>query len=38
MAPLSPNGESLDGGYEVLWQDGERIFRRGWRLDDNGIG
>jgi hypothetical protein len=36
MAPLSPNGESLDGSYEVLWQDGERIFRRGWRLDDNG--
>jgi hypothetical protein len=36
MAPLSPNGEALDGGYEVLWQDGERIFRRGWQLGDNG--
>jgi hypothetical protein len=19
-----------------LWEDGERVFRRGWRLDDNG--
>ncbi|MBV9428123.1 MAG: AAA family ATPase [Bradyrhizobiaceae bacterium] len=21
---------------EVLWEDGERVFRRGWRLDDDG--
>jgi hypothetical protein len=20
----------------VLWEDGERVFSRGWRLDDNG--
>ena len=25
-----------DGGSQVLWQDGERIFRRAWRLDDEG--
>jgi hypothetical protein len=28
--------EYSDGGSQVLWEDGERIFRRGWRLDDNG--
>jgi serine/threonine protein kinase len=22
--------------FEVLWEDGERMFGRGWRLDDNG--
>ena len=32
---------SLDGAYsesasQVLWEDGERVFRRGWRLDDDG--
>src|SRR5215813_5036035 len=27
---------SLDGGSQVLWEDDERVFRRGWRLDDNG--
>src|SRR5262245_65604457 len=31
MAPLS-----LDGGSQVLWQDGERVIRRGWRSDGNG--
>jgi hypothetical protein len=36
MVPHSLNGGSLNGGSEVLWQDGERIFRRGWRLNDNG--
>jgi PAS domain S-box-containing protein len=25
-----------DGGSQVLWEDGERVFRRGWRLDDSG--
>jgi serine/threonine protein kinase len=25
-----------DGGSQVLWEDGERVFRRGSRLDDNG--
>jgi len=25
-------------GYDsqILWEDGERVFRRGWRLDDGG--
>src|SRR5262245_39539152 len=25
-----------DSGSQVLWDDGERVFRRGWRLDDDG--
>ena len=25
-----------DGSSQVLWEDGERVVRRGWRLDDNG--
>jgi hypothetical protein len=25
-----------DGGSQILWEDGERVFRRGSRLDDNG--
>src|SRR3954453_10372670 len=24
------------GSSQVLWEDGERVFSRGWRLDDNG--
>ena len=24
-----------DGRSEVLWEDGEHVFRRGWRLDGN---
>src|SRR5215471_20937580 len=31
MAP-----HSLDGGSQVLWEDGERVFRRGWQLDNHG--
>ena len=36
MAPHSVNGTYSDGSSQVLWEDGERVFRRGWRLDDNG--
>ena len=36
MVPHSLNDAYSDGGSEVLWQDGERVFRRGWRLDDDG--
>src|SRR5262249_26274220 len=36
MAPHSLNVASSDGGSQVLWEDGERAFRRGWRLDDEG--
>src|SRR6516225_1199599 len=25
-----------DGSSQVLWEDGERIFRRGWRIGDDG--
>src|SRR5215510_14702404 len=27
---------SLDSGSQVLWHDGERVFRRGWQLDNHG--
>ena len=37
MAPHSLNGVYLDSGSQVLWEDGKRAFRRGWRLDHNGI-
>jgi hypothetical protein len=36
LVPHSLNGAYSDGGSQVLWHDGERVFRRGWRLDDNG--
>ena len=32
----STNGLHPDGSSPVLWEDGERIFRRGWQMDDNG--
>jgi len=36
MGPHSLIGASSDGGSQVLWEDGERVFRRGWRPHDNG--
>jgi serine/threonine protein kinase len=36
MVPHSLDGGYSDGGSQILWEDGERVFRRGWRLDDNG--
>src|SRR5215813_8270953 len=36
MVPHSPNGAYSDGDSQVLWEDGERVVHRGWRLDDNG--
>src|SRR5215471_12567267 len=36
MVPHSLNGPHSDDTSEVLWEDGERVFRRGWRPDDNG--
>src|ERR1043166_4074100 len=36
MEPQSLDSPDSDGGSQVLWEDGERVFRRGWRLDDNG--
>src|SRR4029453_9998743 len=36
MVPHSQNVAYSDDGSQVLWQDGERVFRRGWRLGDDG--
>src|SRR5262249_54201311 len=36
MVPHSLNGPYSDDTSQVLWEDGGRVFRRGWRLDDNG--
>jgi serine/threonine protein kinase len=30
------NGVNADGSGQVLWEDGERVFCRGWRLGDDG--
>jgi PAS domain S-box-containing protein len=34
--PDSLNDAYSDGGSQILWEDGEHVFRRGWRLGDNG--
>src|SRR5215813_819998 len=36
MVQPSLNVPDSDGSSQVLWEDGERVFSRGWRLDDNG--
>src|SRR6201991_1209382 len=36
MVQQSLNIAYPDGSSQVLWEDGERVFSRGWRLDDNG--
>ena len=36
MVQQSPNIGYSDDSSQVLWEDGERVFSRGWRLDDNG--
>src|SRR4051812_25306583 len=36
MLPHSPKVAYSGIGSEVLWEDGERTFRRGWRLDESG--
>ena len=36
MVPNSANCAYSDGGSQVLWEDGERVFRCGRRLDDEG--
>jgi hypothetical protein len=33
--PYSLNGVYPDGNYQVLSEDGERVFCRGWRLGDD---
>jgi PAS domain S-box-containing protein len=32
----SLNGVYADGSFQVLWEDGERIFCRAWRVGDHG--
>src|SRR3954469_532261 len=36
MVQQSLNVAYLDGRSQVLWEDGERVLSRGWRLDDSG--
>ena len=36
MVPHSQNVAYSDGDSQVLWKDSERVFHRGWRLDDEG--
>jgi serine/threonine protein kinase len=36
MVPNSPNVAYSGAVSEILWDDGERVFRRGWQLDDDG--
>src|SRR3954453_17875435 len=36
MVQQSLNIAYSDGSSQVLWEDGERVFSRGWRQDDNG--
>ena len=36
MMPYSLNGAYPDDSCQVLWEDGDRVFRRGWRLGDDG--
>ena len=36
MVSHSLSGAYSDSNSPILWEDGERVFRRGWRLDDKG--
>jgi len=36
MMPYSLNGACPDDSCQVLWEDGERVFCRRWRLGDDG--
>jgi PAS domain S-box-containing protein len=36
MVAHSLNGPNPERGFQVLWQDDERVLRRGWRLDNDG--
>src|ERR1700752_1559704 len=36
MVTHSLTGAYPEGDSEILWEDGEHIFRRGWRLNENG--
>ena len=36
VVPHSLNSAYSDGGSQILWEDGERVFSRGWRFYDDG--
>ena len=36
MVPHSLKSAYSDGSSQILWEDGERVFHRGWRLNDDG--
>ncbi|MGV7214671.1 AAA family ATPase [Bradyrhizobium sp. UFLA05-112] len=36
MVPHSVNVAYSDDGSQIVWKDDERVFRRGWRLGDDG--
>ena len=36
MMPYSLNGAYPDDSCQALWEDGERVFYRGWRADGAG--
>ncbi|MGA2128077.1 MAG: AAA family ATPase, partial [Xanthobacteraceae bacterium] len=36
MNPSSQTDVPEDGSFQVLWEDGERVFCRGWRLGTDG--
>src|SRR6516164_552614 len=36
MVLLSLNSAYSDGSSQILWEDSERVFHRGWRFDDDG--
>ena len=34
--PHSLNSTYSDGSSQIFWKNGERVFHRDWRLDDDG--
>ena len=38
MVPHALSSTYSDGSSQILWENGERVFHRDWRLDDDGIG
>ena len=36
MVPHALNSTYSNGSSQILWKNGERVFHRDWRLDDDG--
>jgi len=36
VVPHALNSTYSDGSSQILWENGERVFHRDWRLDDDG--